>query len=128
MEEKMTIKEVIKEMNYPVDINLRKFIKENGLKQNYIAEKAGYSKQELSYMLNGRKLIKPLDVLRLAEVLGTDANLLYGLGSKEKLIIGGKEYEEIQVLTDEDELICSISKDDIIEKKGYRVVCSAIKN
>lgn len=39
-----------------------------------------------------------------------------------EIIIGDKEYEELQILTD-DELIVSITDEDIIEKEGYKVVC-----
>lgn len=40
-----------------------------------------------------------------------------------KLVLGEKEYEEIQILTEKNELIASITDEDIIEKNGYKVVC-----
>ena len=40
-----------------------------------------------------------------------------------EIIIGDKEYEELQILTDDDELIVSVTDEDIIEKEGYKVVC-----
>ena len=40
-----------------------------------------------------------------------------------KLIVGDKEYREIQIITDEDELIVSITDENVIEMNGYKVVC-----
>lgn len=37
--------------------------------------------------------------------------------------IGGNEIKEIQVLTHGNELIVSITDEDIIGKSGYKVVC-----
>ncbi len=39
------------------------------------------------------------------------------------MTIGDKEYSEIQITTEEDELIASITDEDIIGKNGYKVVC-----
>lgn len=39
------------------------------------------------------------------------------------MIISGKEYKEIQILTDENELAASITDEDVIEKEGCKVVC-----
>lgn len=39
------------------------------------------------------------------------------------MIVSGTEYEEIQVITEDGELIASITDADIIEKNGYKVVC-----
>lgn len=41
----------------------------------------------------------------------------------EDLIISDKEYREIQIITEDDELIVSITDEDIIVKVGYKVVC-----
>lgn len=37
--------------------------------------------------------------------------------------IGEKEYHEIQIVTQDNELIISITDSDVIEKDGYKVVC-----
>lgn len=42
--------------------------------------------------------------------------------------ISNIEYAEIQVLTEDDELIAIITDKDIIEKNGYKVVCVPIGN
>ena len=68
----------IAECNAPVAKNIAGVIENKGLKQVYIAEKAGYSPQELNDMLNGRRLIKANDIARISLVLGVDVNCLYG--------------------------------------------------
>lgn len=45
----------------------------------------------------------------------------------EDLIISDKEYREIQIITEDDELIVSITDEDIIVKDGYKVVCDAFR-
>lgn len=42
---------------------------------------------------------------------------------KIKLFIGDGQYEEIQVVTENNELIASITDEDVIEKTGYKVIC-----
>lgn len=39
------------------------------------------------------------------------------------MTVGENEVKEIQVLTDENELIASITDEDVIGKSGYKVVC-----
>ena len=51
----------IAECNAPVAKNIAEVIENKGLKQIYIAKKAGYSPQEFNDMLNGRRLIKVND-------------------------------------------------------------------
>ena len=63
--------------NFPVAENIQRIISEKGLKQVYVAEKAGYTAQMLSDMLSGRKIIKACDVHKICEVLGVDANSLF---------------------------------------------------
>ena len=52
--------------------NLSNIIKEKCLKQCTVAEKAGYSKQQLTDMLKG----KETDILRLASALDVDVSVL----------------------------------------------------
>lgn len=42
--------------------------------------------------------------------------------------IAGKEYKELQVLTDDGELIASITDENVIEKDGYKVVCVPVND
>lgn len=73
----------ISECNSPVAENIQQIIRENGLKQTYIAEKAGYTEQMLSNMLVGRKVIKVCDAIRICMALGVDANTLYKIEKGE---------------------------------------------
>ena len=58
-------------------------IENKGLKQIYIAKKAGYSPQEFNDMLNGRRLIKVNDIARISSALDVDVNCLYGIEKGE---------------------------------------------
>lgn len=44
------------------------------------------------------------------------------------MIISDKQYSEIQILTEDDELIASITDENVIEKSGYKVVCVPVNN
>lgn len=74
----------IKEANFPFDIGMAKLIQKKGIKQVYIADKAGYTAQELSDMLNGRKIIKLCDVPRLADALGVEIDDIYSAGEENE--------------------------------------------
>ena len=52
----------ISEANEPLARGIKVIIAKKGLKNIYVAEKAGFTSQELSDMLNGRRLIKVCDV------------------------------------------------------------------
>jgi len=63
--------------------NVKKIIAERGLKQTAIAVKAGFTVNDFNAMLNGRKIMKAIDIQAIALALGTDANTLFGYPSKE---------------------------------------------
>ncbi len=44
------------------------------------------------------------------------------------MVISDKEYSEIQIVTKDNELIASITDEDVIEKDGYKVVCVPVEN
>jgi transcriptional regulator with XRE-family HTH domain len=67
----------IAESNEPLAQRILFLIKESGLKQFVVAERAGYSAQEFNAMLNGRKLIKACDIPNIATALGVEVNELY---------------------------------------------------
>ncbi len=67
----------IEERNQPVAYNASKIIESMGLKKKAVAEKAGYSEQMLSDMLNGRKVIRIVDAVRIRDALGVDSNTLF---------------------------------------------------
>lgn len=70
----------IADVNEPAAGNIARIIKEKGFRNMYVAEKAGYKPQELSDMLNGRRLIKACDILRLSIALGVTADDIYAAG------------------------------------------------
>lgn len=76
------MKTTIFEANSPFSKGLEIIIKEKGMKYVYVAEKAGYTKQELSDMLNGRRLIKACDIPKLAAVIGVAIDDIYVAGAK----------------------------------------------
>ncbi len=67
----------IAECNAPAAENISRIIKDRGLKKAYVAKKAGYSPQEFSDMLNGRKLIKACDIPKLAKALSVESGDIY---------------------------------------------------
>lgn len=72
----------ISECNAAVPQNLIRIIKDRGLKQNAVAQWAGYTNQQFTDMLNGRKLIKPCDITALASALDVSANDLFADASQ----------------------------------------------
>lgn len=64
-------------LNSIVAPNVKRIIKQKCLKQTAIAEKAGYTPNQFSSMMNGRKIIKDTDILNMAMALEVDANELF---------------------------------------------------
>lgn len=69
-------------MNDIVVPNIKEIITDRCLKQSAVAKKAGYSEQQFSAMMNGRKIIKDIDILRIATALSVDANELFKKGDE----------------------------------------------
>lgn len=61
--------------------NVRRIIHERGLKQNAVANKAGYSYQQFNNLMNDRKLVTDEDVIKLARALEVTPNVLFGFNS-----------------------------------------------
>lgn len=68
-------------MNIVIE-NIKTIIKENGLKQRYVAEKAGFTESEFSNMLNGRKMFRTEYVTLVCNALGVQPNDLFSWNSK----------------------------------------------
>ncbi len=66
-----------KNYNLVLPVNIVRIINDKGMKQCAVAERAGFSKQQFSDMLNGRKIIKPCDAYAISETLGVTMNDLY---------------------------------------------------
>lgn len=73
----------IAESNAPFVRGLRIIIAEKGFKNLYVAEKAGFTSQELSDMLNGRRLIKACDIPKFAKALSVKLDDIYAVGRGE---------------------------------------------
>ena len=76
----------IQTSNSIVANRVREIIKEKGLTHTPIAEKAGFSTQEFSDMLNGRRLMRAVDIASIISALrgvGVDANYLFMVDSAE---------------------------------------------
>lgn len=72
--------------NSIVAIRLKEAITEKGLKQTSIANRAGYTAQELNDMLNGRRIMRVADIssiLKVVREFGIDANYLFGIEKGE---------------------------------------------
>ncbi len=57
--------------------NIERIISERGLKKKYVAAKAGYSPQQFSEMLGGKRCIKADDISSLSKALGVSPNDLF---------------------------------------------------
>ena len=57
--------------------NIKTLIVESGMKQKVVAERAGFTEQMMTDMLNGRKVIKAEFVPALCRALGVTPNRLF---------------------------------------------------
>jgi len=60
--------------------NIRRIIKEKGIKQRHVAELANIHERDLSSMLHGRKKITAEHAAVFARVLNVTPNELFGVG------------------------------------------------
>lgn len=67
----------IAESNAPVPANISRIIKGNGFVNHWVAKKSGMTTQQFSNMLNGRRLIKPCDILAISNALGVGVDDLF---------------------------------------------------
>jgi hypothetical protein len=72
----------IAEANNPLTKGLRIIIAEKGFKNLYVAESAGFTSQEFSDMLNGRRLIKACDIPKFAKALNVKLDDIYAIGMR----------------------------------------------
>lgn len=57
--------------------NIERAISERGLKKKYVADKAGYSPQQFSDLLSGRRVLKAIDISKIARALDVSPNELF---------------------------------------------------
>lgn len=70
----------IQTSNSIVANRVKEIISKKGLKQTSVAEKAGFTPQEFSDMLNGRRLMRAIDIASIINalaVVGVTANDLF---------------------------------------------------
>lgn len=63
---------------------INSLIKEKGMKQCVVAERAGFTANELSQILNKRKLLRVEHIEPIAKALGVEPNDLYGISGGER--------------------------------------------
>ena len=63
---------------------LARIIFDKGLKKGVVAKRAGITDKDFSNMLNGRKLIKPCDILNIANALDCTPNDLFAFCDANK--------------------------------------------
>lgn len=66
----------------PVAIGIKHLITERGLIQRAVAERAGYTEQQFSDMLNDRKTIKAVDIVPISKALGVTVQDVFDAGSE----------------------------------------------
>lgn len=79
----------IKTSNGVVAHQVKKIIKCKGLKQTVLAQRAGFTTQEFNDMLNGRRLMRAVDIAAIINALkevdvGVDANYLFSADEEVK--------------------------------------------
>lgn len=57
--------------------NIKRIMSEKGLKQKYVAERSGFTEQEFSNMMNGRKKIDIGYIKNICFALDVEANDLF---------------------------------------------------
>lgn len=72
------------EANEPLATGINRIIASKGLKKIHVAKEAGLSPQELSDMLNGRRLIKACDIPNIAKALRVDTDDIYKAGTESR--------------------------------------------
>lgn len=64
--------------------NVKEIIRQKGLKQKAVAERAGYNPATFNNMLNGRKIITDVDINPIAKALNVDPNTIFGYRTKKE--------------------------------------------
>ena len=72
----------------PIAAGIKFLINERGMIQRVVAERAGYTSQQFSDMLNDRKTIKAIDIVPISKALGVSVQDVYDAGSA---LLAGKE-------------------------------------
>lgn len=71
-------------MKSVIAANVKRIIISKGLKQNAVATKAGYNEKTFSNMMNSRKIITDVDVIKIANALDVTPNELFKNDTDQK--------------------------------------------
>lgn len=71
-------------MTGSVAIGIEKIMKENGYVQKIVAEKSGFSEQQFSDMLCGRKIIRADFLVPIAKAMRVNIQDIYDAGIKKE--------------------------------------------
>lgn len=63
-----------------IAFGIKKVISDRGLVQRVVASRSGFTEQQLSDMLNGRKVIRADYLVRIADAIGVSIEDLYAAG------------------------------------------------
>lgn len=63
-----------------VALGIKRSIEARGLQQKFVAARAGFTDQQFSDMVNGRKVIRADYVLPIAEAIGVGVSDIYDAG------------------------------------------------
>lgn len=67
----------------PIACGIKSLIVEKGMIQKAVAQRAGYTQQQFSDMLNNRKVIKAVDLIPISKALGVGVQEIYDAGRVE---------------------------------------------
>lgn len=72
-----------KRQNGAIPGNVLRIIKERGMKQAFVAEKAGFAVHQFYELMNGRRIIRAVDIAAIAEALNVTPNELFGIKARD---------------------------------------------
>ena len=102
----------IKNINDVIPENLKGILSKKKIRQAELARLLKRPRQTIADWISGRRIIYPIDVKQIANVLGVSPNALFGIEDPKEFRIVREEASEV---------IASITQDDIIYRDGYRV-------
>lgn len=68
----------------PIAAGIKRIIDEKGLVQKAVAKRAGFSAQQLSDMVNNRRVIKACDLMPISKALGVEISEIYAAGQMDQ--------------------------------------------
>lgn len=73
----------VKRQNGAIPGNVLRIIKERGMRQAFVAEKAGFKNYQFYELMNGRRIIRAVDIAAIAEALNVTPNELFGIKARD---------------------------------------------